>query len=79
MRAIINRLRRLEHAAVPDARANAAVKAILEARRRRLGGDYHLTEYPPSWFDGCRGAADHILRARQFKMQQQSNEAENRR
>jgi hypothetical protein len=48
---------------------------ILENMRRRLGSNYGPTEYPPDWFDGCRRAADDILRVRKFKMQQQANEA----
>ena len=31
-----------------------------------LGADYEPIEYPQDWFAGCRGAADHILRAGQF-------------
>jgi hypothetical protein len=66
MKAIFTRLHRLENAAAPAERERAAVEAILENRRRRLGSDYEPIEYPPDWFAGCRSTADHILRARQF-------------
>lgn len=69
MKAIITRLRRLENASAPAERERAAVKAILEARRRRLCSDYEPIEYPPDWFAKCRGDADHILRARRFTME----------
>jgi len=64
MRAIINRLRRLEYAAIPAERDRAAVAAILEARRR-LGPDYiEPTPFPPDRFTGRRTMADRIVRAR---------------
>jgi hypothetical protein len=66
MKAIINRLRRLENATAPAERERAAADAIIAGRRRRLGADYQPTVFPPDWFAGCRGTADHILRARQF-------------
>ena len=66
MKAIINRLRRLENATAPAERERAAADAIIAARRRRLGADYEPTMFPEDWFAGCRGTADHILRARQF-------------
>jgi hypothetical protein len=71
MKAIVNRLRQLENAAVP-ARGRAAAEAILEARRQRLGADYvEPIPYPPDWFAGCRTQADHIIRARKFVMKHQ--------
>ncbi len=39
MKAILNRLRWLEKAAVPDEREHAVAEAILEAKRRSLGAD----------------------------------------
>jgi hypothetical protein len=78
MKAIILRLRRLENAAAPAERERAAVEVILENRRRRLGSDYKPIEYPPDWFAGCRSAADRILRARQFMMEQPANGARHR-
>jgi hypothetical protein len=65
MRAIISRLRRLENVAAPALREQAAVRAILEARRRRLGPDY--VEPPPLPADmlhGCRTRAERIIAAR---------------
>jgi hypothetical protein len=79
MKAIINRLRRLENAAAPAERERAAAAMILENMRRRLGSDYEPIKYPPDWFEGCRGDADHILRAHQFSRGQQANEAKSRR
>jgi hypothetical protein len=73
MKAIVNRLRRLENAAAPAERERAAAEAILEARRQRLGADYvEPIPYPPDWFAGCRTQADTIIRARQFLMEHQS-------
>jgi hypothetical protein len=66
MKAIINRLRRLETATAPHERERAAAEAIIEARRRRLGADYEPMVFPEDWFAGCRGTADQILRARHF-------------
>jgi hypothetical protein len=74
MKAIHSRLRRLENAAAPAERERAAAEAIIENRRRRLGSAYEPIEYPPDWFAGCSGAADHIRRARQFRLEQQANE-----
>ena len=71
MRAIFNRLHRLENASVPVERKRAAAEAIIEARRRRLGAAYEPTVFPEGWFAGCRGTADHILRARQFLQERQ--------
>jgi hypothetical protein len=72
MRAIINRLRRLESAAAPVERERAAVEAILEARRRRLGADYKPITIPPEVFDGCRGLGERIIRARRLYMECES-------
>jgi hypothetical protein len=67
MRAIVNRLRRLEHAASPDEREHAMVEAILTARRNRLGADYvEPIRFPPESYAGCRTIADRILRTRQL-------------
>ena len=52
MKAIINRLRRLENANAPADRAWALLEAILDARRRRLGPDYvEPTPSPARMFD----------------------------
>ena len=64
MKAIINRLRRLENTAAPAERERAAVETILAARRRRLGPSYEPVGLPPESFAGCRTVADRILRAR---------------
>ena len=68
MKAFINRLRKLEDAAVPQVREQAQVEAILEARRRRLGANYEAPSFPEGSFAGCRTVADRILRARQLSM-----------
>ncbi len=78
MRAIIHRLWRLEHAAAPAEQERTAAELMSENRRRRLGPDYKPTEFPPGWFDGCRGVADHILRARRFEVEQRANGASSR-
>jgi hypothetical protein len=75
MKAIFTRLHRLENAAAPAERERAAVDAILEARRLRLGDNYKPTVYPPGWFDNCRGIGEQILRSRQFHMMQLAKEA----
>ena len=75
MKAIIKRLRRLENAAAPATREQADAEMILENMRRHFGSDYEPPEYPPGWFAGCRGTADHVLRAHQFIREQQANEA----
>ena len=72
MKTIINRLRRLETAVAPREEERAAAEAILENRRRRLGADYKPIECPPGWFDGCRDAADEIIRARLYCRMQRS-------
>jgi hypothetical protein len=64
MKAIINRLRRLENTAAPAERERAAVETILAAMRRRLGASYEPPSFPPESFAGCRTVADRILRAR---------------
>jgi hypothetical protein len=68
MKAILKRLRRLETVATPDEKERAAVEAILEARRHRLGSDYEPIAFPRNSFVGCRTIADRILRARKLKM-----------
>jgi len=73
MKAIINRLRRLENANAPAERERAAVEAILEARRRRLGPDYvEPTPFPPERFAGCRTMADRIVRSRMLSRERRS-------
>ncbi len=72
MRAIINRLRRLENATVPVERERAAVEAILAARRRRLGASYEPLSFPPESYAGCRTVADRILRTRKLRMERQA-------
>jgi hypothetical protein len=75
MRAIINRLRRLENATAPAGRERAAVEAVLAARPRRLGASYEPLSFPPDSYAGCRTVADHILRARKLRMERQAVEA----
>jgi hypothetical protein len=74
MKAIFHRLRRLENAAAPAERERTAVEAILEARRRRLGADDEPIVYPPDWFIGCHGDADHINRAYEFLRKRPTDE-----
>jgi hypothetical protein len=64
MKAIINRLRRLENAAAPAERERADVEAILE-NMRRLGYD-EPPSFPPESYTGCRTCADHMLRSLQL-------------
>lgn len=71
MRAIVNRLHRLENAVAPADRERAVFEAILAARRRRLGADYQPVSFPPESFAGCRTVADRILRTRQLLMARQ--------
>ncbi len=72
MKAIINRLHRLEKANAPADRDRALLGAILEARRRRLGRDYvEPTPLPPGSFDGCRTMAERIVRARALLMERE--------
>jgi hypothetical protein len=72
MRTIVNRLRRLEKAAAPAEREQAAAEAIMEARRRRLGADYvDPPPFPPGSFAGCRTSADYIVRTRELIMVRQ--------
>jgi hypothetical protein len=71
MRAIMNRLRRLENATAPVERERAAVEVILAARRRRLGAEYEPLSFPPESFAGCCTVADRILRARKLRMERQ--------
>ena len=53
MRAIMNRLRRLENTTAPAGRERAAVEAILAARRRRLGASYEPFSFPAESYAGC--------------------------
>jgi hypothetical protein len=70
MKAIANRFRRLQNANAPADPERAAVDAILEARRRRLGPHYvEPTPLPPGSFDGCRTMAERIVRARVLLME----------
>ena len=69
MRAIINRLRRLENATAPAGRERAAVEAILAARRRRLRASYEPLSFPPESYAGCCTVADRILRTRKLTME----------
>jgi hypothetical protein len=71
MKAITNRLRRLENAVAPAERERAAAEAIMEARRLRLGPSYEPVGFPPESFAGCRTVADRILRARHLVMERQ--------
>ena len=73
MKAIFDRLRRLENAAAPAEREHTAAEAILENRRRRLGANHEPLACPPDWFAGCRSTADRILRTRQLHMEQRAN------
>ena len=57
MRAMLNRIRRLEKVAAPAERERAAVEAILEARRRRLGADCEPMTFPTGSFAGCKTVA----------------------
>jgi hypothetical protein len=75
----LNRLRRLEEAAVTDKRAHAAAEAILEARRRRLGADYvEPIPFSPESYAGCRTSADRIRRTRELLMDRQATKATHR-
>ena len=80
MRAIVNRLRRLEKAAIPLERERSIVEAILESSRRRLeasGQPYHEeplhVDYP-----GCRTVADHIMRARAARLERRAGRSPGR-
>jgi hypothetical protein len=68
MKAIVNRLRRLENAAAPAEQERAVAEAILEARRRRLGADYKPATFPAESYAGCRTTADRIVRSRVLLM-----------
>jgi hypothetical protein len=71
MKAIINRVRRLENAAAPAERECKIAQAIRDARRRRLGADYvEPIPFPPEIYAGCRTMGERIIRARQFRMEQ---------
>jgi len=67
MKAIVSRLQRLENFTAPAERERAAVEAILEARRRRLGASYEPVSLPSDNYAGCRPTADRLLRARQLR------------
>jgi hypothetical protein len=69
MRAIMNRLCRLENAAAPVKRERAMIEAILAARRRRLGASYEPLSFPPESYAGCCTVADRILRARKLRIE----------
>ncbi len=71
MKAIINRLRRLEHAVAPDERAQASAEAIQEANRQRLGADYDPPNFPPENYAGRRTAAEYIQRTRELQRARQ--------
>jgi hypothetical protein len=57
MRAMMNRLRRLENATAPVEQKRADFAAIL----RSIGDDESMT-FPAESFAGCRGTADRMLR-----------------
>jgi hypothetical protein len=78
MRAIFNRLRRLETASAPHERTRAPAETIMEARRRRLGAAYKPPSFPPEIHDGCRMSADRINRARELLMARHATEAMHR-
>jgi len=78
MKAIINRLRRLENATAPAERGRAAAEAILEARRRRLGASYEPLSFPPESYSGCCTVLDRIFRTRELRMERHAAEARGR-
>jgi hypothetical protein len=78
MKAIFNRLRRLENAAAPAERERAAVESILAAMRRRLGASYEPPSFPPESFAGCRTVADRIRRANQLLREREARQADER-
>jgi hypothetical protein len=61
MRAIMNRLRRLEDATAPVEWERAIVEAILTARRRRLGASCEPLSFPIESYAGCSIVAQHLL------------------
>ena len=69
MKAIFDRLRRLENAAALAERERTVAEAILENRRRRLGANHEPLACPPDWFAHCRSTADRILRAGQLHVE----------
>jgi hypothetical protein len=79
MRAIINRLRRLEKAAAPDKWgqiSQAIAERIRDARRRRLGEDYvEPIPFPPEIYAGCRTIAERIVRARTYLMEREATDS----
>jgi hypothetical protein len=90
MKALFHRLRRLENTAAPAERelwesnrwgsgrdcVRAAVEAIIEARRRRLGADYvEPIPFPKESYAGCRTSADRINRVRELLMARQATRA----
>jgi hypothetical protein len=66
MKAILHRLRRLEHVAAPNERELAAAEMIREAMRHCLSADYKPIVYPPGWFAECRSVSDQINGARRL-------------
>jgi hypothetical protein len=76
MRAMLNRIRRLEEVAAPYERDRAVAAAIIAARRRRLGADYvELIPFPPESYAGCRNDADRIVRTRELLMEREGQGA----
>ena len=74
MRAIVNRLRRLEDKDNPTERARirALAEDIREARRRRREAEGLPPEEPLKVdFTGCRGIAEAMMRARAARLQMQ--------
>ena len=68
MKALRNRLRRLEIVAAPDQEDQSIVEAIEAARKRRMGSVYEpRPPIPPEMLLGCRTIADHILLSRRLK------------
>jgi hypothetical protein len=76
MKTMLNRVRRLEEVAAPAERERAAVEAILEARRRRLGADCESMTFRPGSFAGCKTIADRILQTRRLRMEREKTEAQ---
>jgi hypothetical protein len=68
MKAIHSRLQCLEQATAPAERERAAVEAILNARRCRLGANYEPVGFPPESYADCQSTGDDILRARQLRI-----------
>ena len=64
MRAIMNRLRRLENTTAPVGRNGRRWRRFLAARQRRLGAEYEPLSFPLESYAGCRTIADRILKLR---------------